>query len=257
MENILLGAISGNYSIDDINRWVETSDNFNAHRVLFLYNDENESLKKYLLSKNINVIIPEYDAYNRQVAKFETNTGNSTVSSSYDLVHNIRFYHIWQFLSQALADNDIKKVLITDVRDVFFNTNPFEKIPFDKIIASSEIVKYEQEKWNERHLYNNLTMIGYETLISNEIYNVGVFGGNPNIVKNICADIYLMSIGKPLVADQTSFNYLIHTAYKEKTIFTNLNDRFAVHLHVIANGIIPFDLKSIPEYSIVHQYDRL
>jgi hypothetical protein len=40
-------------------------------------------------------------------------------------------------------------------------------------------------------------------------------------------------------------------------MFTDLNDKFAVHLHVIANGFVDFDLKRIDEYCIVHQYDRL
>jgi hypothetical protein len=253
MNNLLIGAISGNYSPVDVQRWVESSDSFLIKRVLFLYNDENEELKKYLSTKNIDVIVPTYDAYNNLVSKFETNTGEMTIQSSYNLVHNIRFYHIWQYL----LENEYDKVLITDVRDVYFNNDPFLKIPNDKIIASSEVIRYENESWNERHLYNNLSMIGYHSLISNEVYNVGVFGGNANLVGNICGDIYLMSVGKPLVADQTSFNYLIHNLYKNNVILTDLNDKFAVHLHVIANGMVPFDLSTINEYSIIHQYDRL
>jgi hypothetical protein len=253
MKNLLIGAISGNYSQSDVQRWIESSDGFEIKRVLFLYNDENEELKKYLSTKNVDVIIPTHDAYNNEVDKFQTHTGEMTISSSYNLVHNIRFYHIWQYLTE----NDYEKILITDVRDVYFNDDPFSKIPSDKIIASSEVIKYEDDKWNERHLYNNLSMIGYHSLISNQVYNVGVFGGNAKLVQDICADIYLMSIGKPLVADQTSFNYLIQTSHKDKVVFTDLKDKFAVHLHVVANGMVQFDLSTLNEYSIVHQYDRL
>jgi len=255
MANLLIGAISGNYNVDDVRRWLESSDSFDIHRVLFLYNDENSDLKNYLLSKNVTVIVPSHNSYNQEVQKFETNTGKMTISNSYELIHNVRFYHVWQYLSEY--GNDFQKVLITDVRDVYFNEDPFQKIPSDKIIVSSEVIKYEEEKWNERHLYNNLTMIGYEKLISKEVYNVGVFGGNSQMVKDICADIYLMSVGKPLVADQTSFNYLIQTSHKDKVVFTDLKDKFAVHLHVVANGMIPFDLSTLQEYLIVHQYDRL
>jgi len=253
MRNLLIGAISGNYSSKDVQRWIESSDDFEIKRVLFLYNDENEELKKYLSTKNVDVIIPTHDAYNNKVTKFETHTGEMTISSSYNLVHNIRFYHIWQYL----LENDYDKVLITDVRDVYFNTDPFSKIPSDKIIASSEVIKYENDPWNERHLYNNLSMIGYNSLISNQVYNVGVFGGNAELVQDMCADIYLMSVGKPLVADQTSFNYLIQTSHKDNVVFTDLKDKFAVHLHVVVNGMVPFDLSTLNEYSIVHQYDRL
>lgn len=255
MKNLLIGAISGNYSIEDVERWIVSSEKFDIHRVLILYNDTNPDLKSYLLQKNIDVLIPTHNAYNQEVKRFETNTGEMTIHSSYELIHNIRFYHIWQYLTEN--GSDFEKVLVTDVRDVYFNRNPFEEIPSDKIIASSEVIRYEDEKWNERHLFNNLTMIGFYTLIDEEVYNVGVFGGGTENVKNLSRDIYLLSVGKPLVADQTSFNYLVQTLYKNSTKFTNLTDNFAVHLHVIANGAVKFDFDKLHEYSIIHQYDRL
>lgn len=255
MRNLLIGAISGNYNTKDVQRWVESSDLINATRVLFLYNDKNSDLKNYILSKGIDVVVPTHDAYGRSVNEFETDTGRMTIESSYNLVHNIRFYHLWQFLSENEGSFD--KVLITDVRDVYFNTDPFEKIPNDKIISSSEVIRYVDEDWNKRHLYTNLTMIGIETIINEEVYNVGVFGGNSKLVSDISKDIYLLSVGKPLVADQTSFNYLIQTIYKDKVVFTGIKDKFAVHLHVVAAGKVEFDLSTISEYPIVHQYDRL
>lgn len=255
MKNVLIGAISGNYSVNDIKKWVESSDSFNLSRLLLLYNDENKDLKDYILSKNIDLIIPKYDAYNNEILKFETNTGMMNINSSYHIVHNIRFYHIWQYLLENALNFD--KVLITDVRDVYFNDDPFLKIPDDQIIVSSEVIRYDQEEWNERHLFNNLTMIGIETLHKNPVYNVGVFGGNPELVKSLCKDIYLLSVGKPLVADQTSFNYLIQTSYKNFVLFTDLDNKFAVHLHVVANGKVKFDMKNIPYYSIIHQHDRI
>ena len=66
-----------------------------------------------------------------------------------------------------------------------------------------------------------------------------------------------MSVGKRLVADQTSFNYLIQTSYKDDVMFTDLNDNFAVHLDVISKGFVPFNIDNINNYSIIHQYDRL
>ena len=125
------------------------------------------------------------------------------------------------------------------------------------IIASSEVVKYENEDWNKRHLFVNLGGIGTDTLMDKEVYNVGVFGGGGHYVKNICKDIYLMSVGKKLVADQTSFNYLIQTSYKDDVMFTDLTNNFAVHLDVIAKGFVQFDMNTIDRYFIVHQYDRL
>ena len=253
MKNLLIGAISGNYQISDVSKWVETSDSFDCSRVLLLYNNVNESLTDYLLSKNIDVIVPNSDMYGDYIKEFETNTGKMDIKSSYNLVHNIRFFHIWQILKETEYD----KVLITDVRDVYFNRDPFVYVPHNLIIASSEVVKYQNEDWNKRHLFVNLGGIGTDLLLDKEVYNVGVFGGCGHYVRNICRDIYLMSVGKQLVADQTSFNYLIQTIYKDDVMFTDLSDNFAVHFHVIANGLVEFDMNTIDRYFIIHQYDRL
>jgi hypothetical protein len=94
-------------------------------------------------------------------------------------------------------------------------------------------------------------------LLDEPVYNVGVFGGSAELVKNISSDIYLLSIGKHKVADQTSFNYLIQTKYKHITQFSGINDKFAVHLHVVNEGLVPFDYKVANEYAIIHQYDRI
>ena len=66
-----------------------------------------------------------------------------------------------------------------------------------------------------------------------------------------------MSVGKYKVADQTSYNYLIQTKYKNDTIFTDLTNNIAVHLHVINAGLVEFDISNVKKYKIVHQYDRI
>jgi len=93
--NLLIGAISGNYSIKDIQRWVETSDFENVERVLLLYNSkENPQLQKYLKQNNIGVVFPTFDFFGQEKEVFETNTGKVTLDNSYELIHNIRFLHI-------------------------------------------------------------------------------------------------------------------------------------------------------------------
>ena len=48
MKNLLIGAISGNYSPQDLKNWVETSNWENCERVLLLYNPSNNGLEDYL-----------------------------------------------------------------------------------------------------------------------------------------------------------------------------------------------------------------
>ena len=253
MKNVLIGAISGNYSPQDLQNWVETSKWDGCERVLLLYNPSNNGIEEYLKDNNINIIYPNFDFWGSEKNQFNSNTGVCDFTTSYDLIHNIRFFHIWNYLQNNIYD----KILITDVRDVYFNNNPFDEIPTTSIVATSEEIIYKNEEWNKNHIHYNLGIIGLETLLDKPVYNVGVFGGGYDLIKNICADIYLMSVGKYKVADQTSYNYLIQTKYKDKTIFTNLKDKLAVHLHVINAGLIEFNLNDIKNYKIIHQYDRI
>jgi hypothetical protein len=253
MKNVLIGAISGNYSPQDLQNWVETSKWDDCERVLLLYNPSNNGIEEYLKDNNIDIIYPNFDFWGSEKNQFNSNTGVCDFSSSYDLIHNIRFFHIWNYLQNNVYD----KILITDVRDVYFNNNPFDEIPTTSIVATSEEIIYKNEEWNKNHIHYNLGIIGLETLLDKPVYNVGVFGGGYDLIKNICADIYLMSVGKYKVADQTSYNYLIQTKYKNDTIFTDLTNNIAVHLHVINAGLVEFDISNVKKYKIVHQYDRI
>jgi len=253
MNNLLIGAISGNYTVENIKRWVETSEWEDVDRVLLVYNQQdNPKLLTYLQENKIGVIIPNFDFFGQPLTTVNTNTGNITPETSYTLVHNLRFFHISQYLEQV----DYTKVFTTDVKDVYFNKSPFEKTPESGIVATGEVIRYSEDEWNTRHAITNLGLFGYN-LLEEEVYNVGVFGGGKEDVKSLCRDIYLLSCGKPLVADQTSFNYLIRNSYKDKTTLTSIGDYFAIHLHVVANGKVKFDLDNINKYIIVHQYDRL
>lgn len=252
-KNLLIGAISTNYTPKDIHTWVASSKRIDCERVLLLYNTDNSHLVEYLHSQEVTVIRPDFDFWGNTVNSFNTNTGICNLSVSYDLIHNIRFLHIWSYLQQ----NQYDKVLITDVKDVYFNSDPFDYITDTQILATSEEVVYENENWNKEHLHYNLGIIGLNTLLNSQVYNVGVFGGPSHLIKELCSDIYLMATGRHRVADQTSFNYLIQTKYKNHTKFTGLSDKIAVHLQVIVNKLVHFDLKEISTYSIVHQYDRI
>lgn len=253
MKNLLIGAISGNYQAKNLENWVKTSNWKDCERVLLYYNTSNNDISDYLKENNIGVIQPDFDFWGQKKTTYNFDTGKCDLSTSYDLIHNIRFYHIWNYLENS----SYNKILITDVKDVYFNRNPFDQISNEGITASSEEITYESEDWNKTHLHYNLGLIGMSKLLNKNVYNVGVFGGSHELIKQMCADIYLMSIGKHKVADQTSFNYLIQTKYQKSTTFTGLKDNFAVHLHVINAGLVEFNLSSMSDYSIIHQYDRL
>ena len=253
-DNLLIGAISGNYSVDKIKNWVETSD-FGQKRAIILFNSQdNLQLPQYLLDNNIEIIYPTFDFWGNEKDWFEHHTGKANLQSTYDLIHNARFMYINRYLAE---NPNIEKVLVTDVSDVKFQRNPFKEIPDDKLIATGEVIKYGEEMWNFDHLRYNIGLTAYE-FKEEEVLNVGVFGGPARLVEAISRDIYLLSVGKVKVADQTSFNYLVRTHYKDKTKLTSLKHNYAVHLQVIVDGKVPnFDYDRIKHYAIVHQYDRI
>ena len=257
MKNILIGAISGNYGIVDIENWVRSAKRVltNKDQIYILaYNyKEDDEVIRYLLENEVQVVMPRIDMWGNPIEEFETNTGLMNTQNSYKLIHNIRFLHIWWLLSSI----EYNQVLITDVKDVIINKRPFTDEEMEEcIIASSEVIKYGEHQWNKEHILQTFGLAGIE-LLKEEVNNVGVLLGTGNTIKSLCLDIYLNAINKVKVADQTGFNYLIRNSYKDKTVFTGLEDKWAVHLHVINEGLVPFDLHQLNDYTIIHQYDRL
>lgn len=256
-KNLLIGAISGNYCVNDIRNWVVSAkkvltDNDQIYILAYNY-ESNDPVIEYLINNNIEVLMPNIDMWGHSIEKFETNTGLINSHNSYKLIHNVRFLHIWWLLSSV----EHNQVLITDVKDVIINKRPFKDEDIeDCIVASSEVIKYGEHQWNKEHILQTFGLAGVN-LLEQEVNNVGVLFGKGSVIKELCLDIYLNAINKTKVADQTAFNYLIRNSYKDKTVFTSLEDKWAVHLHVINEGLVPFDLNQLIDYTIIHQYDRL
>lgn len=257
MKNLLIGAISTNYNIKDIENWVNSAkkvllEDDEIYILLYNFKSENE-LVPYLETKGINVLIMDFDLYGSHIDQFATNTGLMTPATSYKLIHNVRFLHIWRMLLE-IAYNE---VLITDVKDVILNKRPFGRFKGDDfIVASSEVVRYQDHDWNREHIQETFGLASLD-LLTQDVNNVGVVLGKGDVIRQMCLDIYLNAINKTKVADQTAFNYLINNTYKSKTIRTTLEDKWAVHLHVINEGRVPFNLNTLNDYTIIHQYDRL
>ncbi len=255
--NLILGAISGNYKIDDIKNWVTSAKriaNTEDRIFLLIYNvRENLDLIDYLTSNNIEIYQPDFGLMGNAIPHFETNTGAVDKDNSFRLIHNIRFLHFWHLLNNI----EYNEVLITDVKDVVINKNPFNRYAGDEfIVASSEEILYRDHNWNKEHLELTFGLASID-MLDKPVYNVGVVLGKGQVLVDMCMDIYLNAVNKTKVADQTAFNYLIQHSYKSKTTFTDLQDMWAVHLHVVNEGRVAFDLNTIKEYTIIHQYDRL
>jgi hypothetical protein len=256
MKNLLIGAISGNYTVESIKPWIKSSTFEDVKRVLFYYNPTNTEILEYCKEQGVEVVVPNFDLFNQETSTFLANSGLLTPVNSPLLIHHVRFLHWWLYLSEL---DPLDRVLLTDVNDVIFNKNPFKYLnSFNRecIVASSEAILHSEEQWNLENFWSTFGIVT-DLIKDKEIYNAGTISGTAKIVADLCRDIYLLTLYKPRNADQAAYNYLIQTRYKQNTIFTGLDDLWGVHLHVINQKKIPFNLNNINKYAIIHQYDRL
>ena len=105
MSNLILGAIC-DLNINQIDKWIEsTKEHFKGDIILLDYGSTNE-VKKYIKDQGIISYDIQHDHFGNKVEKFNPNTGNVSVTDSYTLVHNVRFFHTYQLLSCLLYTSD-------------------------------------------------------------------------------------------------------------------------------------------------------
>lgn len=193
-------------------------------------------------------------------------------------IHVLRFLSIYEFLHQNYEE--YQYVVTTDVKDVYFQTSPFDYMKkifwpgsFSRLIIASEGLKYKDEPWGSRNLYQAYGPYVYDKFKDNEIYNVGTFGGFSEYVKDMVFNIFTNAINRPIpIVDQAVFNVLINTQpFKDISVSTvdwaceagtvadpSKIESFRPNLLCdepkVENGLVTYN--DVP-FSIVHQYDRV
>lgn len=190
--------------------------------------------------------------------------------------HVLRFYFLKEYLK---LNNKYEFIITTDVRDVIFQKNPFERlIEFknNNLIFSGEGILFKHEKWGYKNINQCFGRNEAQSLYDREISNVGILAGRLNYITNLITQIYSLSIFRPIpIVDQAIFNFIIsNPIYSKGTSFCSLNDDWAVNLGTYLDPRIedlykPFRLYKPPYlqdgkyynsngklFYIVHQYDR-
>jgi hypothetical protein len=187
-------------------------------------------------------------------------------------VHVLRFLSIYHYLRDTWQDYNY--VVTTDVKDVYFQTDPFKFLVDRKLVIASEGLKYKDEPWGNENLHQAYGQYVYEEFKNNEIFNVGTFGGQSEYVKDMVFHIFTNGVNRPIpIVDQAVFNVLINTQ-PFKDIVTK-TDSWAAELGTIMDPskieqFRPNLIFSEPvfedgllkdctgfTYPIVHQYDRV
>jgi len=254
-KNLIIGGFT-NYNANHLKPWVlsakvHSGDDSDTDIVLVYGNASDETLN-WLESQGV-IIVPMLEVQNVPI-------------------HVLRFLSIYEYLHKHWQKYEY--VITTDVKDVYFQTDPFKFLVNRKLIVASEGLKYKDESWGNENLFQAYGQYVYEQFKDNEIFNVGTFGGQSEYVKDMVFHIFTNAINRPIpICDQAVFNVLLNTQpFKDiatKTIqwaaeLGTIMDpskiaRFRPNLlfaePVWENGL----LKDVDGhiFPIVHQYDRV
>ena len=131
-----------------------------------------------------------------------------------------RFFHIHNFLSLLAQPEEVDRVIITDVRDVVFQSDPSDCLDEliypggTDIILGSENIRYRDEPWGANNVQKAFGQYFYEKLENREIYCAGVIAGGLELIKDLCLNLWMICSGAPASVpggggpDQAALNIL-------------------------------------------------
>lgn len=263
-KDLIIGAFNNYTDYDVLKPWVQSikDTGFTGDTVLFAVGTTPELVKKLIEEGVIVIPVPHNDKM---------------------MIHMQRFIHIYNFLKEN--EGVYRYVVSTDVRDVIFQSNPFEYLEshinpmyVTGIVASSEAIKVKDEDWNRENIRKNFGDYFYNEVKENEVCNVGVLAGRTEFIRELCFYLYQFSLNRAdWVCDQAAYNMLLNTKiWNTKTHVMKLKDAWAVNAHVsnkpdLIEKLKPYLLEEAPTMSeegrvinsdgipfvIVHQYDRV
>jgi hypothetical protein len=172
-----------------------------------------------------------------------------------------RYAFYYNFLNQR----HYEKILLTDVRDVIFQSDPFNGFHDElAVFNESQTITIKDEEFNRDWIKKGFGENAFAELADKKIYCSGTIMGSYKGIMNFL-EVFLMACIDYSIPfnfkgiDQGVFNYLIHTGKLNgirkhdngDIIFTACPE--AVPRCEYENGMLAFEGKTP---SLVHQYDR-
>jgi hypothetical protein len=206
MKDLIIGAVDL-YSWDKINAWaISIRESGFAGDVVLLAYRVSDTVIENAKKLNITVYKIEHDSFGNAI--------NHTAGGRDTQCHQLRFFHAWQLLSQG--DEQYNNVIMTDVRDVIFQSNPstylsrYQQLNIKPLIlASSEGITFGNEPWNTDNLIRGFGPFLQQASLNWPVYNVGVLAGNAQLMKNLFLSIYQMTYNRYIPSDQSAYNVLL------------------------------------------------
>jgi len=203
----------------------------------------------------------------------------------------LRFKYFFEFLNE----NKYSKIILTDIRDVIFQKNPFYNKYLNnnlyELVLSSENILLKDEPWSKNNVINTFGIDEYEKIKNLDALCAGVIAGKATTVKNLCLEIYKKCLESKTIVyhfsgwdsnkhwsqwssdppDQAAFNILIREKkWSEISKIVSIDEDWNINLGVsninniklllnevgsFENGVVKN--KNREEFFIVHQYDRI
>jgi hypothetical protein len=261
-KNLIIGGCT-NYGINELKPWVlSINEHMPDAKKVMCVGKASEETRKWLVDNDFEIV----------------NMPQANIP-----VHVLRFLSIYEYLRENWEQYEY--VVTTDVKDVYFQNNPFKFLDYHnigvrdmkQIVAGSECLKYKDESWGNDNLLQTYGPYIHNIFKENEIYNVGVLGGSAEYIKDLVFNIFSNGTNRPIpIVDQAVFNVLIQTQpYKDIVMFAKQSCGWACQAGTVADptkmdGFRPNLTELEPvfrdgivytstgtPFTIVHQYDRV
>lgn len=230
-QDLIVGVVD-NYSWDKIKYWANSIERsgFKGHKALIVYNMDAETVR-ILTNKQFMLI---------GAGTFDEDKGFTYPHPS-DRIMVDRFFHIYNFLKMLAQPEEVKRVIITDVRDVVFQDNPTKWLDEHftgnhTLLLGSENLKYKDEPWGRNNMLKSFGQYFYDDMQENEIYCAGVIAGDYPAVKDFCLNLWFMCRGsQPRIEggggpDQAAMNIMLNIEpFMYMAMKTNPTDGWVVH----------------------------
>ena len=207
----------------------------------------------------------------RDAGELATRHLSDVITGRHNLLSNV--------LRESFADHF---VISCDVRDVYFQRDPFEffgpglrAADPHKLHVVSEEVMFDQDtsspagRWNGVKVAQLFSRRERLELAGKPVYNAGVLCGEAAYLADVMRMIYLLCFNTTIpVCDQAALNVLLYSEpHRSHAALLGFDDGWAVHFASARMGLVPQAVAPRVEdglvktaagevFAIVHQYDR-
>lgn len=257
--NLILGTIN-NYNFYQVSRFVYSlrKTDFDGHVCLYVGESVQDSTVRALRRAAIEVV--RFNSDPGEVESFAAKINFPLPNPV--IVNNFRYLFYYDYLKNS-ADR-FGKVMLTDVRDVVFQSDPFD-LPFDSgLFCAVEPKRITQCEVNSEWLKVAYGLQHLETFEDKKVICSGTTWGDVESVRkyleHMLSEMSALPHTSNTIIDQAIHNELIYSGRIPRVKFLHNNDGTVMTLHhetkydLDEGGFIVAE--NGKRVSVLHQYDR-